>query len=227
MLIIMPTVAELLDLAEYSFKEWGIWIIPVSAFLENSIILGFIFPGVTAIFFAGFVARSTGESLAYIIILATVGSFLGDNFDYFLGRRGGRVLENKPLYAKSVARVEPFLKKHGIWAIFVGRFSGWSRAWVALASGIIGFTYWKFAVVSALSAFFWTSIWIIGGYILGENRELIEEYLGRATLVSWLIFLAIVVFYFRTRIKLLLEIIAYTSKKHGKKIKSKITNGRF
>ncbi|MBI2598748.1 VTT domain-containing protein, partial [Candidatus Curtissbacteria bacterium] len=157
-----------------------------------------------------------------IIALATLGSFLGDNFDYFLGRHGGRLLEEKPLYKKSVTKVEPFLEKYGILAIFAGRFSGWSRAWIALASGIIKFRWWKFALVSLLSAFSWTGAWVIGGYLLGANRDLIEDYLGRASVVAWLVFLAILIYYFRTRIRLILELIAYTSKKHGARIKDKI-----
>lgn len=218
----MPTAHDLLIFLEYAFRTWGLVIIPLAAFLENSIILGFIFPGATVILLAGFLARGSGDNLLVIIALATLGSFLGDNFDYFLGRHGGRLLEEKPLYKKSVTKVEPFLEKYGILAIFAGRFSGWSRAWIALASGIIKFRWWKFALVSVLSAFSWTGAWVIGGYLLGANRDLIEDYLGRASVVAWLVFLAILIYYFRTRIRLILELIAYTSKKHGARIKDKI-----
>ncbi len=218
----IPSPIHFLTFLEYAFSVWGLIIIPVAAFLENSIILGFIFPGVTVLLLAGFIARSSGDNLVVIISLAILGAFLGDNFDYHLGRRGGRYLEEKPLYAKSVRKVEPFLTKYGIFAIFFGRFSGWSRAWVALACGILRYPYWKFAPVSVASAIIWTSIWVVLGYLLGANRKLIEDYMGRAYLVSWLVFLAVLVYYFRTRIRLILELVAFTSKKHGRRIKSKI-----
>ncbi|MDO8486708.1 MAG: DedA family protein [Candidatus Curtissbacteria bacterium] len=220
----MPSAADLLTFLEYAFKTWGLVIIPIAAFLENSIILGFIFPGVTVILLSGFVARTTGDNLLLIIALASFGSFCGDNFDYFIGRHGGRLFREKPLYKKSIAKVEPLLKKYGIFAIFAGRFSGWSRAWVALAAGITRFPYWKFAPVSVVSAFCWTGAWIIGGYLLGANRNLIGTYLERASIVSWFVFLAILIYYFRTRIRLILELAAYTSRKHGARIKSKIWN---
>src|SRR3989344_3862730 len=103
----MPSAVEIINFAEYLISKWGIIIIPIGAFLENSVILGFIFPGVTLIFLSGFVARTTGDQLWLIIFLAAIGSLLGDNFDYFLGRKAGRLLENKPLFAKSVKTVEP------------------------------------------------------------------------------------------------------------------------
>lgn len=218
----MPTAHDILAFIEYALKTWGILILPLAAFAENSIILGFIFPGITVLLLAGFIARTSGDNLVAIIVLAVLGAFGGDNFDYYIGRRGGEYLEDKPLYAKSLKKVEPFLRKYGIFSIFFGRFFGWSRAWVALACGILRYPYWKFAPVSVFSAIIWTSIWVVLGYLLGANRKLIENYFGRAYILSWLVFLAILVYYFRTRIRLILELAAFTSKKHGRRIKNKI-----
>jgi membrane protein DedA with SNARE-associated domain len=192
------------------------------AFLENSVIVGFLFPGVTIIIFSGFVARTTGTDLALVVILATLGSFLGDDLDYFIGSRLGRILETKPLFAKPVSLVEPFLAKHGIYAVFVGRFSGWSRAWVALSCGITGFPYLKFAGVSFISAFVWVSAWIVGGYLLGGNRELLEDILSKASLIAWAGFAFIVFYYFKSRIKLFLELLVFLTKKYGGRVKNKI-----
>lgn len=221
----MSSAVDFLALVEKLLHQWGIFIVPIGAFLENSVILGFIFPGVTLIFLSGFVARTTGESVWLIIFLAAIGSFLGDNLDYLIGRRAGKILENKPLFEKPIRAVEPFLKKHGIWAIFAGRFSGWSRAWVALASGIVKFPYWKFAVASATSAIVWTSAWIIGGFLLGANRDLIEDWFEKASILVWLTLVGIIVYYFRTRIKLVLDLIAFTGRKYGNKLKSNLGKG--
>ncbi len=216
----MPSAAELLEFVENLIDRWGIIIVPLGAFLENSIILGFIFPGVTLIFISGFVARTTGESIWFIVALAAVGSFLGDNLDYFIGRHAGKILESKPLFAKPVLMVEPYLQKHGVWAVFLGRFSGWSRAWVALACGVVRFSYLKFFLVSFASAFVWTSAWIFGGYLLGGNRQLIEEWFGRASLLVWIVFGGVVVYYLRTRVRLVSDIVMYVMKKYGYKVKN-------
>lgn len=218
----IPSFSDLIDFVEYALLTWGIWIVPLGAFLENTVILGFIFPGATVIFLSGFVARGSGQELAVIIALAAVGSFAGDNFDYFIGRRTGRVLVAKPLFAKPVALVEPFLAKHGIWAIFAGRFSGWSRAWVALTCGIVRYSYFKFALVSFVSAVVWTSAWIIGGYLLGGERELIEEWLSRISLAAWLAIAVVLIYYFRTRIKLVLDLGVFLLRKYGVRIKNGI-----
>lgn len=218
----MPSAAELLNLAEYYFENWGLWILFIGAFLENSVILGFLFPGVTIIIFSGFVARTSGTDLGLIVFLATLGSFLGDNLDYFIGSKLGRVLETKPLFAKPVSIVEPFLAKHGIYAVFVGRFSGWSRAWIALSCGITAFPYLKFAGVSFLSAFVWVSAWIVGGYLLGGNHELLEEILSKASIVAWIGLGVVIFFYFKSRIKLFLELMVFTGKKYGGRVRKRI-----
>lgn len=216
----MPSAEDLLRFAENLIIRWGIIIVPVGAFLENSVILSFIFPGVTVIFLSGFVARGGDVNLALVIALAAIGSFLGDNFDYLIGRRAGKILEEKPLFAKPISKVEPLLATHGVWAIFGGRFSAWSRAWIALACGILKFNYFKFAVVSAASATVWTTGWVIGGYLVGGNRELIAEWFGRASIVVWTIFLGLVIYYFRTRIKLVADLIIFLGKKYGNKVKN-------
>lgn len=216
----MPSAAELLIFAENLINKWGIIIIPIGAFLENSVILGFIFPGVTLIFLSGFVARSGDVNLAFVIFLAVLGSVVGDNFDYFIGRKMGKLVEEKPLFRKPIAAVEPFLEKHGVWAVFGGRFSGWSRAWVALACGVIKFNYLKFLIVSTFSAIVWTSAWIIGGYLLGGERELIEEWFGRASLLVWAGFAIGLIYYFRTRFRLALDLVRYYFKKGKRRFKN-------
>ncbi len=218
----MPSAAVLITFLEHYIAAYGLLIVFVSAFLENSIILGFIFPGVTAIFLAGFATRTTGGSLLPLVIVATLGSFLGDNFDYFVGKKMGTLLGAKPLFARPVAKVEPLIKKHGVWAIFAGRFSGWSRAWVALTCGIVKFPYLQFALVSFLSASIWTSAWIVGGYLLGGNKALIEQYLGRLSILSWVIFTVVLIYYFRTRIKLVIDLLIFSSKKYGRRVHGKI-----
>ncbi len=210
--------SELLSYIEYALKTWGVFIVPVGAFLENSVILSFIFPGVTVIFLSGFVQRTTGDGLILIIALASIGSFLGDNLDYFIGRKTGKLLETKPLFRKPIHAVKPFLYKHGTWAIFAGRFSSWSRAWIALACGTVHIPYWKFATVSALSATLWSGVWIIGGYLLGGEKELISQWLTRGALIFWLGFLVLIVYYFRTRIKLVHDLLIFSSKKYSREI---------
>ena len=75
----MPTAEDLLRFAEGLILRWGLIIVPIGAFLENSVILGFIFPGVTVIFLSGFVARTSDVNLVWVILLAAAGSFLGED----------------------------------------------------------------------------------------------------------------------------------------------------
>lgn len=217
-MIDIPSAADVLRLVEYYFSIWGLVVLPIAAFLENSVIFGFIFPGMTVILLSGFAARTTEHSLVFIITLATLGSFAGDNFDYFVGHHTGRLVVKKPLFAKPVAKVTPYLEKYGILAIFLGRFTAWTRAWVALVCGITGVNYFKFATVSFISATVWSSIWITAGYLLAGQRQLIEDWLGRASLISYAIFVGLLVYFIRGRFRLVSDLVKFVYKKSKKKL---------
>jgi len=91
---------------------------------------------------------------------------------------------------------------------------------VALACGVVRFNYLKFAIVSACSALVWTTAWIVGGYLVGGNKKLIEEWFSRASILVWLGFIALVVYYFRTRIKLILDLVLIFLNKSKDRVKN-------
>lgn len=93
---------------------------------------------------------------------------------------------------------------------------------MALSCGITAFPYIKFAVVSFVSAFVWVSAWIVGGYLLGGNHDLLEEVLSKASIVAWIGLGLIVFYYFKSRIKLFLELMVFTGKKYGSRVRKKL-----
>lgn len=56
----------------------------------------------------------------------------------------------------------------GVWAIFIGRFSGPLRASVPLVAGMVGMSQWKFQVANVVSAFIWAGALLIPGNVLGR-----------------------------------------------------------
>src|SRR2546428_7429010 len=69
------------------FGRYGYAALFVGVFLEN---LGIPVPGETVLLAAGFFAKQGTLRLSIVIPYAIVAAILGDNFGYWIGRRGGR-----------------------------------------------------------------------------------------------------------------------------------------
>ena len=61
-----------------------------------------------------------------------------------------------------------FFEKWGVWAIFIGRFSGPLRASVPLVAGMLAMSQWKFQIANILSAFIWAGALLAPGSMLGK-----------------------------------------------------------
>jgi membrane protein DedA with SNARE-associated domain len=53
---------------------------------------------------------------------------------------------------------EAFIKKWGVAAIFIGRFSGPLRAAVPLVAGVFAMPYWRFQIANFTSALVWAAV---------------------------------------------------------------------
>src|SRR5437867_6299249 len=69
------------------FARFGYGVVALGVFLEN---LGVPVPGETILLAAGFFARRGNLRLVDVMVIGAIAAILGDNFGYFIGRRGGR-----------------------------------------------------------------------------------------------------------------------------------------
>jgi membrane protein DedA with SNARE-associated domain len=101
-----------------SIGNWGYLIIFLVTFLESSAFTGMLVPGESLVVIAGFLSLSGYLNIANCMIVAGLGTILGDSIGYILGRvlgrgyfeRHGRLLFLK---AKHIERVEKYFKQHG------------------------------------------------------------------------------------------------------------------
>lgn len=105
---------------------------------------------------------------AFISFLAVFGS---DFLIYFIGRKWGRKILHhqrmKKILSETVlAKVESWTKKYGNFAVFVFRFTPGIRFPGHLASGMLKFSAWKFALVDGFAALVSvpTQIYLIATY---------------------------------------------------------------
>ena len=175
----------------------------IMMFLESSF---FPFPSEVVMVPAGYLA-SKGEMNIYLAVLAGIaGSLAGAVFNYFLAKKYGRAFLSK--YGKYVLvkeetlqKMEEFFDKHGHISTFSGRLIPAVRQYISLPAGLARMDLWKFSLYTSLGAGIWVIILTLLGYFIGQNQELISEYL-RVIIISILALLAIgIFFYIRLKMK--------------------------
>lgn len=145
--------------------EHGAWFYPITflwTFLE----------GETFVIFAGAAAQQGHLSLTWLIAAAWLGSFAGDQFYFFIGRRfGQRILARFPKHRGSVDIALGFLRRYNTWFILSFRFIYGIRNVSSFAMGTSGLSYGRFLALNFLAAGVWSMTFAGAGYLLGHAFE--------------------------------------------------------
>ncbi len=145
--------------------------------------VGIPVPGETALITAGVLARHGQFQIGLVILIAATAGIIGDNIGYLIGRNGGRKLLERPGLLEDRRREllekgEPFFRKHGPKAVFLGRWVAGLRIAAAWLAGINRMHWPVFLFWNALGAVAWaTSVGLLA-YYLGPTAEKIFKYVG-------------------------------------------------
>ena len=139
---------------------------------------------------AGFTAHTKPESgltITSVIIAGLLGTMLGTMPWYYLGVWLGedrlRVLADR--YGKWVGmtgddldRANRWFYRHGTVAVFLGRLVPGLRTVISLPAGISRMPLAPFIAYSTLGSGIWIALLTGAGYQLGQNYELVDQYLA-------------------------------------------------
>lgn len=159
-------------------SEYGYLFVFLIVSLENGAFLGLFFPGETILLTASFVA-SMGILNIYILTpVVILAAFLGDNFAYFLGRKGGRPVLIKfgprfKISKKRLKKAEDFYERYGDKTVLIGRWTAFLRTFTAFLAGVNNMKYPKFFLFNAIGAITWGLGNCLFGYFCGKNIDLI------------------------------------------------------
>ena len=143
-------------------------------FIETGLVAMPFLPGDSLLFTAGLFAASGELNLSYLLILLLIAAVLGDNCNYWIGRKIGlRVFElkfrAKPIINKKyLDQTELFFEKNGVKAIIMARFVPFVRTFAPFAAGIGKMNYKRFFLFDLLGGFLWIFSLTLAGYLLGE-----------------------------------------------------------
>lgn len=169
----------------------GYWVILIGTFLEGEAIL----------IMAGFLAFEGYLNIVGVIITAFAGSFMGDQFYFYLGHfRGKGILQRFHSIARKFREALRLIEKYGVFVAFISRFTYGFRIVLPIILGVTNLPARTFLWINLASAFCWAIIFSLAGYLFGKSASLFlddvgkyEQYLMLALLgfimVFWLIHL--------------------------------------
>ncbi|PVW04246.1 hypothetical protein DEA06_09495 [Microbacterium sp. Gd 4-13] len=131
---------------------------------------------------AGLTASRGSFTLAEALIWTTLGSVVGAFVLYGIGAWLGaarlrRIAEWMPLMkGDDVDRTVAWFQKHGWAAVFFGRMIPIFRSLISIPAGVSRMPLWKFGLLTAAGSAVWNTIFVMAGFLLGENWHVIEQY---------------------------------------------------
>jgi membrane-associated protein len=167
-------------------------------FCETGLVVTPFLPGDSLIFAIGAVAaRDIGLSMAIVAPLLIAAALIGDNVNYWLGRRLGpavfkredegwdepppsqqinhatprrkRTLGSRLLNKKHLLHAQSFYEKHGTKTVILARFVPIIRTFAPFVAGVGRMNYVRFLTFSIIGALLWVGICLSGGYFLGSR----------------------------------------------------------
>lgn len=143
-------------------QQYGLWAVAAGSILE----------GETVLLLAGAAAHMGLLTLPWIIAVAAVSAFVGDNVFFLLGRRlGPRLTQRYPRFAAVIPRIDRLVERWGWGAVVVLRFAYGLRAAGPLALGATRMPLWEFAAANALGAALWAALIASLGFAAGRTVE--------------------------------------------------------
>ncbi len=159
-------------------SQVGYFGIFIGMFLEST---AFPLPSELIVIPAGIAASQGQMSLVMIIFVGTLGNVAGAIFSYYLAEFAGRTILfriGKYMFVKpeTIIKVEEYFKKHGSISVFIGRLLPGFRHFISMPAGIAKMDMKLFCFYTTVGSLIWTTVLAVLGYEIGENKELIKEY---------------------------------------------------
>ncbi|MEV0162536.1 membrane protein DedA with SNARE-associated domain [Nonomuraea fuscirosea] len=150
---------------------------------------------------SGFTASKGEMDLLDVLVCTTLGSVIGALALYAVGALLGRertlaIAGKLPLVKTSdIEKTEAWFQRHGRKTVFFGRMIPIFRSLISIPAGVERMPILTFTLLTTAGSAIWNTIFVMAGYWLGEQWELVESYVGIGTyVVIGLVVLAIVVF---------------------------------
>jgi membrane-associated protein len=143
-------------------------------FAETGLVVIPFLPGDSLLFALGAFAATENAvlkiGLLYPLLISA--ALLGDNLNYWIGRKLGRRLfaseTSKVFNKKHLIRTEAFFAKYGAKAIVMARFVPIVRTFAPFVAGMGAMSYPRFLAFSIFGAILWVGLCVTAGFYFGN-----------------------------------------------------------
>ena len=148
---------------ESIIRDYGYW----------ALLIGTFFEGETILIIAGLSAHLGLLQLPYVMLIAFIGSFTGDQSYYFIGYFKGRELLQKHLkWKRRVERVNKYIERYHNLVMLGFRFVYGMRIATPFVMGMSkNIKTTRFFILNAIGAIIWSVSVSAGGYFFGYALE--------------------------------------------------------
>lgn len=192
---------QLIDQILSLIGQYGYLVIFFGVMLES---IGIPLPGETILIAAGFLVDQGTLDPGKTLASGIAGTIIGNQIGYWAGRKGGRpfILQwghYLGITPKRLLRAEEFFARHGGKAVFLGRFVPGLRAFGALVAGTSRMHWWNFLLYNVLVGVVWATASVAVGYLFSGSLDLVEGWIGLASILLILLLVLTLVCYLSYR----------------------------
>ncbi|EHJ49012.1 SNARE associated golgi family protein [Solidesulfovibrio carbinoliphilus subsp. oakridgensis] len=174
------------------YGTWTYFILFMIVFCETGLVVTPFLPGDSLLFATGALCGGGVLDPNIIFGLLVAAAFIGDNLNYWIGRRVGPAVferEKTRFFKKEyLLKAHAFYERHGGKTVILARFVPIVRTFSPFVAGIARMTYAHFLAYSIAGAVIWVAIFVYTGYFFG-NLPFIKKNFSVAILV--IIFISI------------------------------------
>jgi membrane-associated protein len=178
---IIQTLLLWLQNPETLIASVGLVGLTIIIFAETGLLIGFFLPGDSLLFSAGLFAAGGHLDIWSLAWILTVAAILGDATGYWIGRKLGSTLYDRPdsmlFKRKHLDQTREFYEKHGGKTIILARYIPIVRTFAPTVAGVAGMSYRSFAIFNVVGAFLWIWSLLFAGYLLGRTVPGIKDYI--------------------------------------------------
>jgi membrane protein DedA with SNARE-associated domain len=156
-----------------------------------TLFVGTFLEGESVLALAGVAASYGYLTFEYVVAVAALGAFCGDQACFFIGRRyGASIMARYPSLAAKAPRVEQLVRRWNAPAVIVLRFLYGLRIAGPIVIGSFGISPWRLAFFNAIGTLIWAPLVASIGYFAGYT---FEAWIGRLKHVQILFLMVVLV----------------------------------
>ncbi|MDP3710728.1 MAG: VTT domain-containing protein [bacterium] len=162
-------------------KTVGLTGIVFMVFAESGLLIGFLFPGDSLLFTAGFLASQDYLNIGILILTCFLAAVVGDSVGYYFGEKiGPRIFtkEDSRFFKKEyIHKAQKFYEKYGGRSIVLARFLPVVRTLVPIMAGVGKMSYPHFLFYNIFGGALWSIGLLSLGYLLGSVIPNVDKYI--------------------------------------------------